>query len=122
MPVLGSPCGTQTGPLPVAEGLSSGELALPDPFGKQIRSSVAGREGQDVPRPGERKKRRRNDPHPRPRKIPHSRTGQRGEVGEIVGVVEFEVEKDSVGRRERKERVGVFARLREKDDAPADAE
>ena len=40
MPVLASPCGTQTGPLPVAEGLSSGELALPDPFGKTLPLSI----------------------------------------------------------------------------------
>lgn len=40
MPVLASPCGTQTGPLPVAEGLSSGELALNDPYGKTLPLSI----------------------------------------------------------------------------------
>ena len=54
MPVLASPCGTASGApeklpflgvdrrasLPVAEGLSSGELALPDPFGKTLPLSI----------------------------------------------------------------------------------
>ena len=40
MPVQSSPCGSLTGPLPVAAGLSSGELALPDPFGKTLPLSI----------------------------------------------------------------------------------
>lgn len=40
MPVQSAPCGSLTGPLPVAAGLSSGELALPDPFGKTLPLSI----------------------------------------------------------------------------------
>ena len=40
MPVQSAPCGSLTGPLPVADGLSSGELALPDPFGKTLPLSI----------------------------------------------------------------------------------
>ena len=40
MPVQSAPCGSLTGPLPVADGLSSGELALNDPFGKTLPLSI----------------------------------------------------------------------------------
>ncbi len=40
MPVQSAPCGSLTGPLPVADGLSSGELALNDPYGKTLPLSI----------------------------------------------------------------------------------
>ncbi len=40
MPVQSAPRGSLTGPLPVADGLSSGELALNDPYGKTLPLSI----------------------------------------------------------------------------------
>ena len=42
IPVQSAPCGSLTGPLPVADGLglTSGELALTDPFGKTLPLSI----------------------------------------------------------------------------------
>ena len=107
---------------PKNESCRNAARRLADLSCKEISARFGNGKGQRPARPGKTRKARRHDPRLRPRKILPRRPRKGGKIGEIVDVVEFQIEEQRVRRGKRQKRVGILARLDEEQIPRTDPE